>query len=54
MFLGLFVPLGPAKRAVLGGLAVLQLSHPIGIILLSVAVIAAAVLGWQHPPTGRD
>jgi hypothetical protein len=49
VFLGLFVPLSSAKRAVLGGLALLQLSHPIGIILLSVAVIAAAVLGWQRP-----
>jgi hypothetical protein len=49
VFLGLFVSLSPAKRAVLGGLALLQLSHPIGIVLLAVAVVAASLLAWQRP-----
>jgi hypothetical protein len=49
VFLGLFVPLSPAKRWVLGGLALLQLSHPIGIILLAVGVVAAAGLRWRRP-----
>jgi hypothetical protein len=50
VFLGLFVRLSPAKRVVLFLLALLQLSHPIGIVLLGIGVVAGAVMAMNDAP----
>lgn len=54
VFLGLFVTLTPAKRIVLTLLALFQLAHPIGIVLLMIGATAAAITGWRQPARRRQ
>jgi hypothetical protein len=49
VFLGLLVPLTWPKRIVLALLAIFQLSHPIGAVLIGGASVAAALVGFENP-----
>src|SRR5205823_544825 len=53
VFVGLLVPLTPLQRMVLAGLAVFQLSHQVGILLLGGGMTAAIVVGAQVPQLRR-
>jgi hypothetical protein len=53
VFLGALVPLTPGRRLVLTLLALLQLSQPIGLVLLVGAAGAAAILGLLDERTRR-